>query len=161
MQRANEKLGPGVKFVAVEPHAERPGVRCFVLHRKDGSSENFSYRKCLNALLGREWCVFASCWPLRFAELDSPIKCKQSNVISCFILGLVPRLRPRLMQMVFNDRGSNLPKLVRLQQLVRPALRTCTAALPPSRMRATKYKGHLPPGCRHGSHVSCLRSPSA
>ena len=71
----------------------------------------------------------------RFDLLNSPIKCKQSHVISWFIVGLVPGLRPRMMLMVFNYRGSNLPKLVRLQQLVRPALRTCTTALPPPCMQ--------------------------
>jgi Protein of unknown function (DUF3223) len=55
VQRADEKIGPGVENVTVSPHLSIRGVRCFTLLRKDGSVKNFSYRKTLAAMLGDGW----------------------------------------------------------------------------------------------------------
>jgi Protein of unknown function (DUF3223) len=55
VQRADEKIGPGVENVTVSPHLNIRGVRCFTLLRKDGSVKNFSYRKTLAAMLGDGW----------------------------------------------------------------------------------------------------------
>ncbi len=36
-------------------HPHHAGVRCFTLVRVDGARVDFSYRKTLNAMLGRPW----------------------------------------------------------------------------------------------------------
>lgn len=55
--RACEKIGMGVRRVTVEAHVMFPGVRNFVVHRGDGSHDNFSYRKCINNLTGCGWTL--------------------------------------------------------------------------------------------------------
>ncbi len=54
-QRMADKVGPGIRRVIVAQHPARHGVHCFTLQRVDGSTVNFSYRKTLNALLGKPW----------------------------------------------------------------------------------------------------------
>ena len=46
---APRKLGPGVRAVAVRPHAVE-GSPCFHLLRVDGTAEDFSTKKCVAAL---------------------------------------------------------------------------------------------------------------
>jgi len=48
------KVGPGVQSVGVCLHP-RHGTRCFTLCRTDGSTVDFSYRKCCNALFDASW----------------------------------------------------------------------------------------------------------
>lgn len=54
--RACEKIGTGVRRVAVEAHIMFPAVRNFVVFRGD-SQDNFSYRKCINNLTGYGWTL--------------------------------------------------------------------------------------------------------
>lgn len=50
---ADEKLGNGVEFVFVGLHPEYKN-KCFMLKRMDGSSEDFSYRKCINNITAED-----------------------------------------------------------------------------------------------------------
>jgi Protein of unknown function (DUF3223) len=55
LQRAADKIGPGIQDVTVSPHLSIRGVRCFTLLRRDGTVKNFSYRKTLAAMLDDGW----------------------------------------------------------------------------------------------------------
>ncbi|KAG6543384.1 hypothetical protein Mapa_015298 [Marchantia paleacea] len=47
--RREEKFGCGVNSVKVDSHPEYPATKCFHVVRTDGSTSDFSYRKCLAA----------------------------------------------------------------------------------------------------------------
>ncbi|BBN04561.1 protein MpNRPD1 [Marchantia polymorpha subsp. ruderalis] len=47
--RREEKFGCGVISVKVDNHPEYPSTKCFHVIRTDGSTSDFSYRKCLEA----------------------------------------------------------------------------------------------------------------
>ncbi|WCJ19100.1 DNA-directed RNA polymerase IV subunit 1 [Euphorbia peplus] len=49
--RGDEKIGAGAKDIKVINHPEYEGSRCFSVVRMDGTIEDFSYRKCVNAAL--------------------------------------------------------------------------------------------------------------
>ncbi|CAL5069467.1 unnamed protein product [Urochloa decumbens] len=42
-----EKIGVGVREIKIGLNPSHPGTRCFILLRKDGTSEDFSYNKCV------------------------------------------------------------------------------------------------------------------
>lgn len=50
--RSKEKTGVGIEEIKIGFNPEFPQSRCFVVVRKDGSIEDFSYHKCLNGLAG-------------------------------------------------------------------------------------------------------------
>lgn len=52
--RAEEKIGCGVKHIKVGAHPDHPESRCFHLVRTDGTTTDFSYRKCIETLFGVE-----------------------------------------------------------------------------------------------------------
>lgn len=45
--RRDAKIGAGVQGIKIGHSPLHPGSRCFVLVRKDGTTEDFSYRKCV------------------------------------------------------------------------------------------------------------------
>ncbi|XP_021901821.1 DNA-directed RNA polymerase IV subunit 1 [Carica papaya] len=46
-----EKIGTGAQYIKIGYHPEYKGTRCFHLVRTDGTTEDFSYRKCVLAAL--------------------------------------------------------------------------------------------------------------
>lgn len=50
---AEKKIGCGVDYIEVQTH-ETYGQNCFWVVRKDGSSEDFSYRKCVSHILKKK-----------------------------------------------------------------------------------------------------------
>lgn len=50
--RSQEKIGVGIEEIMIGFNPEFPKSRCFVVVRKDGSIEDFSYHKCLRGLSG-------------------------------------------------------------------------------------------------------------
>lgn len=50
--RSKEKTGVGIAEIKIGFNPEFPQSRCFVVVRKDGSIEDFSYHKCLSGLAG-------------------------------------------------------------------------------------------------------------
>jgi hypothetical protein len=44
---ADRKMGPGIRAIRVEKNGAQDWQRSFVVHRTDGSIEDFSYQKCL------------------------------------------------------------------------------------------------------------------
>lgn len=73
-------MGPGIRRVIVAQHPARHGVHCFTLQRVDGSTVNFSYRKTLNALLGKPW-----------SDTDLPDLVRLQQLVGCWV-GWVPLL---------------------------------------------------------------------
>jgi len=49
-ERAAEKLGCGISSIKVEFHPTHRRSKCFMLYRRDGSKEDFSYIKCVQSL---------------------------------------------------------------------------------------------------------------
>ncbi|KAJ1272495.1 hypothetical protein BS78_06G206000 [Paspalum vaginatum] len=45
--RGVEKIGVGVREIKIGLNSNHPGTRCFILLRKDGTTEDFSYHKCV------------------------------------------------------------------------------------------------------------------
>ena len=48
--RAAEKIGSGVEKITFGEHKTFVGTQCFFIHRKDGTVEDFSFRKCIQAI---------------------------------------------------------------------------------------------------------------
>jgi Protein of unknown function (DUF3223) len=88
VQRADDKIGPGVESVTVSPHLSIRGVRCFTLLRKDGSVKNFSYRKTLAAMLGDGWEGYQLPELVRLQQLVSAGKQPL-----CTVVGFVKHIR--------------------------------------------------------------------
>nr|URM60724.1 TCP family protein [Gymnema sylvestre] len=49
--RKSEKIGTGIMDIKVGSHAKHENSRCFILERKDGTLEDFSYHKCVHRAL--------------------------------------------------------------------------------------------------------------
>ncbi|XP_044436912.1 protein DCL homolog, chloroplastic-like [Triticum aestivum] len=45
--RGHEKIGAGIRDIKIGHHPSHPGTRCFILVRNDGTSEDVSYKKCV------------------------------------------------------------------------------------------------------------------
>ncbi|XP_051177500.1 DNA-directed RNA polymerase IV subunit 1 isoform X1 [Lolium perenne] len=45
--RWHEKIGAGIRDIKIGHHPSHPGTRCFLLVRDDNTTEDFSYRKCV------------------------------------------------------------------------------------------------------------------
>ncbi|WVZ86784.1 hypothetical protein U9M48_033517, partial [Paspalum notatum var. saurae] len=45
--RGGEKIGVGVREIKIGLNSNHPGTRCFILLRKDETTEDFSYHKCV------------------------------------------------------------------------------------------------------------------
>lgn len=45
--RGHEKIGAGIRDIKIGHHPSHPGTRCFLLVRDDNTTEDFSYRKCV------------------------------------------------------------------------------------------------------------------
>lgn len=54
-----EKVGPGVDFVSVDNHTDFRNSRCLFLTRKDGTSVDFSFWKCLKGLVWKKYPLHA------------------------------------------------------------------------------------------------------
>lgn len=67
--KAEQKLGSGIARITVEQNPRYPTQRQFWVHRMDGTSEHFSYRKCLTGEPSHQSQVLAA---LR-AEVGSQI----------------------------------------------------------------------------------------
>jgi len=52
--KAQEKIGAGVEAVVVKAHPMH-GSKCFFVVRKDGSEEDFSFRKCLEYVTSQRY----------------------------------------------------------------------------------------------------------
>ena len=48
--RATAKIGSGVDTISYGEHKEYKGTQCFMINRTDGSVEDFSFRKCIQAI---------------------------------------------------------------------------------------------------------------
>ncbi|KAI5021955.1 hypothetical protein ZWY2020_058685 [Hordeum vulgare] len=45
--RGHEKIGAGIRDIKIGHHPSHPGTRCFIMVRDDGTTEDFSYKKCV------------------------------------------------------------------------------------------------------------------
>ncbi|XP_037488203.1 DNA-directed RNA polymerase IV subunit 1-like [Triticum dicoccoides] len=45
--RGREKIGAGIEDIKIGHHPSHPGTRCFIMVRDDGTTEDFSYKKCV------------------------------------------------------------------------------------------------------------------
>ncbi|XBJ22063.1 hypothetical protein VPH35_000504 [Triticum aestivum] len=45
--RGREKIGAGIRNIKIGHHPSHPGTRCFILVRNDGTTEDVSYKKCV------------------------------------------------------------------------------------------------------------------
>ena len=52
--RAKQKIGCGVLYFATRKSPCRRGQKYFIIHREDGSEEDFSFYKCLNWGINRK-----------------------------------------------------------------------------------------------------------
>jgi hypothetical protein len=52
--RASEKKGAGVESISYGEHPTYAGTQCFMINRTDGTKEDFSFRKCIQAIFPEE-----------------------------------------------------------------------------------------------------------
>ncbi|KAL4271937.1 hypothetical protein GQ457_13G020190 [Hibiscus cannabinus] len=60
-----KKIGCGIDYITVGYHPEFVGSRCLFIVRKDGELVDFSYRKCINGLIRKNYPLYADSFILK------------------------------------------------------------------------------------------------